>query len=106
IGVAALIYIYFRLKDDIDGHLASFSVLTTENYILLLIALLLMPVNWGIEAFKWQFVIRKFENVPFIKALKHVFAGITIGLTAPNRIGEIPARVYLLDNKTHLTGLI
>lgn len=106
IGVAALIYIYFRLKDDIDGHLASFSVLTTENYILLLIALLLMPVNWGIEAFKWQFVVRKFENVPFIKALKHVFAGITIGLTTPNRIGEIPARVYLLDNKTHLTGLI
>ncbi|MCW8897659.1 MAG: flippase-like domain-containing protein [Flavobacteriales bacterium] len=106
IGIVALIYIYFRLKDDIDTHLTSFSVLTTENYILLLIALLLMPVNWGTEAFKWKFVIRKFENVPFIKALKHVFAGITIGLTTPNRIGEIPARVYLLDNKTHLTGLI
>jgi|TARA_R110000782_G_scaffold270436_2_gene371092 uncharacterized membrane protein YbhN (UPF0104 family) len=106
IGIVALIYIYFRLKDDIDTHLSSLSVLTTENYILLLIALLLMPVNWGIEAFKWKFVIRKFENIPFIKALKHVFAGITIGLTTPNRIGEIPARVYLLDNKTHLTGLI
>ena len=106
IGVLALIYIYFRLKDDIDTHLASFSVLTPENYILLLIVLLLMPVNWGIEAYKWKFVIRKFENVPFIKALKHVFASITIGLTTPNRIGEIPARVYLLDNKTHLTGLI
>ena len=106
IGVLALIYIYFRLKDDIDTHLASFSVLTTENYILLLIALLLMPINWGIEAYKWKFVIKKFENVPFIKALKHVFAGITIGLTTPNRIGEIPARVYLLNNKTHLTGLI
>lgn len=106
IGVLALIYIYFRLKDDIDTHLASFSVLTPENYILLLITLLLMPVNWGIEAYKWKFVIRKFENVPFLKALKHVFSGITIGLTTPNRIGEIPARVYLLDNKTHLTGLI
>lgn len=106
IGIVALIYIYFRLKDDIDTHLSSLSVLTTENYILLLIALLLMPVNWGIEAFKWKFVIQKFENIPFIKALKHVFAGITIGLTTPNRIGEIPARVYLLDNKTHLTGLI
>jgi len=106
IGILALIYIYFRLKDDVDTHLASFSVLTTKNYILLIITLLLMPVNWGIEAYKWKFVIRKFKNIPFIKALKHVFAGITIGLTTPNRIGEIPARVYLLDNKTHLTGLI
>lgn len=106
IGILALIYIYFRLKDDVDTHLASFSVLTTKNYILLIITLLLMPVNWGIETFKWKFVIRKFKNIPFIKALKHVFAGITIGLTTPNRIGEIPARVYLLDNKTQLTGLI
>lgn len=106
IGIIALIYIYFRLKDDIDTRLSSLSVLSAKNYILLLIALLLMPINWGIEAFKWQFVIRKFEDIPFLKALKHVFTGITIGLATPNRIGEIPARVYLLDNKTQLTGLI
>ncbi len=106
IGILAVVFIYFRLEDDFDQHLASFATLNITSYILLLIALLLMPINWSIETLKWKFVIRKFENIPFLKALKHVFSGITIGLTTPNRIGEIPARVYLLDNKTQLTGLI
>lgn len=64
-----------------------------------------MFINWGIEAFKWKFAIKKIENITFIKAFKCTLTGITISLLTPNRIGEIPARALLL-NKNKLKELI
>lgn len=65
-----------------------------------------MPINWGIEALKWKFAISNIQLINWKTALKNVFTGISIGLATPNRLGEIPARVYLLNNKEHLTSLI
>lgn len=73
---------------------------------LLFIALFLVALNWGIEALKWKYLIRKLVPISLKKAFQLVITGITIGLITPNRIGEIPARVFLLSNKTHKKKLL
>lgn len=104
IGVLAVGFIYYRLKDEFVDQL-QFLRLSSINYILLFIVLILMFFNWGIESIKWKFAIKKIENITFVKAFKYTLTGITFSLLTPNRIGEIPARALLL-NKNKLTELI
>jgi hypothetical protein len=53
----------------------------------------LMPVNWGIEARKWQLVLRPIGGIPYIDALRAVFTGTTMASFTPNRMGEYLGRL-------------
>ena len=70
-----------------------FSVSTT---LYLLLALLLMLVNWGLEAKKWQLLISSYEQLSFFQSLQAVMAGVTLSIFTPNRIGEFTGRVFFL----------
>ncbi len=71
--------------------------LHSEKYMLLLIAMLLMPVNWLLETLKWRLLLNK--NSSFLNLLKSVLAGVTLGFVTPARSGEFVGRVmYLNDN--------
>jgi hypothetical protein len=59
----------------------------------LYLALVLVPVNWGIEARKWQVLIKPVEPVSFFTAFKAVLAGVAFSMNTPNRIGEYGGRV-------------
>lgn len=96
IGVVAVCFVYIKLKDDFILNVNNLK-LEDQNFSLIFITSLLMFVNWGIEALKWRFSIRKTEQITILKALNLTFTGITMGLLTPNRIGEIPARALLLD---------
>lgn len=58
--------------------------------------LLLMPVNLGLEAAKWQLLVRHAQQIRFGKALQSVLSGIAFSLVTPNRIGEYPGRLLFL----------
>lgn len=53
----------------------------------------LMPVNWGIEARKWQLVMRRDGGVGFGTAFKAVLTGATMASFTPNRMGEYLGRI-------------
>lgn len=98
IGIVAVYFIYTRVNDTFLVNLKRIE--TSEiKYTFVFLALVLLLLNWGIEAVKWRYTIRKTEKVSVLKAFKLTITGITIGLLTPNRIGEIPARALLL-NKT------
>jgi hypothetical protein len=64
------------------------------------IVLLLMPVNWGLEARKWQLSIGELEHIPFSKAFRATLTGVTIASFTPNRIGEYLGRMlYVQEGK-------
>ena len=71
-----------------------------------MIAFLLSFFNWGLESLKWKYLIAKIKVVTFIQAYKIILTGITMSLITPNRVGEIPARAYLLNDKENLNKLI
>jgi len=96
IGAIAVYFIYFRIAEDflIDFY----KIETKKNDLYLLgIVLILMFLNWGIEAIKWRFTIRNIEEISIFKSFKLIFTSITLGFLTPNRIGEIPARALLLN---------
>ena len=101
IGIASVFFIYFKIKDSFSIQYQDFVSLSI-NYFFLFFAFLLSFLNWGIETYKWRFVVLKIQSLAFVTALKIVFTGITLSLITPNRIGEIPARAYLLNNSKHL----
>ncbi len=68
-----------------------------ENYIIFFIVIIMMFINWFIEALKWQFLISKIERISIIRSLRAIFSGITVSTFTPNRIGEYGGRVFCLD---------
>ncbi|MCW5906748.1 MAG: flippase-like domain-containing protein [Chitinophagales bacterium] len=81
------------LKNDFKEQGAAFSKqLSESNAWLLCFLLLLMPVNWLLETFKWK-VLLKEEKLSFADLLKGVLAGVTFGFATPARGGEFIGRV-------------
>ena len=105
IGLGALGFILVKLKHGFHNNISSINN-SGINYGYIFMALTLMLFNWGIETYKWNFLIKKIVELSFFKAFKIVITGITISLITPNRIGEIPGRVYLLNRKSRNRDLI
>jgi hypothetical protein len=60
------------------------------------LALLLMPVNWGIEARKWQLALRPVGGISFPDAFRAIFTGTTMASFTPNRMGEYLGRILYI----------
>lgn len=91
----SLSYIYFKLnKNDLNRFSG---VITAEkNITLLLICFILMLFNWSIEAIKWKKLISPLEQITFSGSLKAVFAGVTVSIFTPNRVGEFAGKIFYL----------
>ena len=62
-------------------------------------------VNWGIEAAKWQVLVRTIQPMNFIRAFKSVLCGVTLSLNTPNRIGEYAGRVLFINEGNRITAI-
>jgi hypothetical protein len=54
---------------------------------------LLMIVNWGLEAKKWQISIAQIQPISFWRAFKATLTGSTMASFTPNRMGEYLGRI-------------
>lgn len=71
----------------------------------LLLVFLLMFVNWGIEARKWQLSVASICRVPFMQAFKAILSGVSFSVTTPNRIGEYFGRMLYLPEGHRLKSI-
>ena len=67
--------------------------------------ILLAFANWGIEAKKWQVLMRPLERLPFMVAVKGVLSGVTLSLNTPNRMGEYGGRVLYVGKGHRLQSV-
>ncbi|MBC7587951.1 MAG: flippase-like domain-containing protein [Chitinophagaceae bacterium] len=67
--------------------------------------LLLMLVNWGLEARKWQLLVRGIQKVSFLRAFRAIFTGQAIALNTLNGMGEYVGRVVYLDDGNRLRAI-
>jgi len=72
----------------------------------LVVILVLMFLNWSVEAIKWKMMIAKIEQVSFLKSLEAVFSGLTISFFTPNRIGEYAGRVFHLKSADRIQATL
>ena len=64
----------------------------------LALALLLMPVNMGLETYRWWRLVRRLNpEVTYGAALGAVLGGYPLGLLTPGRVGEFVGRAALLE---------
>lgn len=59
--------------------------------------LLLVPVNWTLESFKWQLLVNKVQKISFGEALTSTLAGLLSGLALPAQVGDVVGRVAALN---------
>ena len=69
---------------------------STLEWTCLALAICLSPVNWGLEALKWQHLVRIFYPLGFRAAWQGVVAGIALSLFTPNRVGEYGGRILVV----------
>ena len=68
----------------------------------LVFAVLLIPVNWGLEAWKWKLSVKHIFPISFLQAFKAVLSGVSFSVTMPNRIGEYIGRMMYLPEGNRL----
>ena len=61
--------------------------------------LLLTPVNWGLEALKWQLLLRQVERISFRDAYRGVLAGVSLGFALPAQLGDTAGRALSLRTR-------
>ncbi|MFY7651884.1 MAG: hypothetical protein ACOVQE_04240 [Chitinophagaceae bacterium] len=81
------------------------NILKTQLANLLLVCLL-MPVNWGFEAKKWQVLVKPMQQISFVRAFKAILSGQALALNTPNRIGEYAGRIAFLEEGNRLKGIL
>jgi len=102
-------FIAYRMlyKHNISELYESLTIIISDSrsFVLIIIVFVLMLLNWSLESIKWQLLIRKIENVSFIKSFMAVWAGMTSGIFTPNRIGEYFGRSFILEKANRWEGV-
>ncbi len=110
IGFASFLLIYSRLKSDLTPEkleILSSLAFSTKGLIGFGVCFLLIPINWGIESFKWQLITSPIEKISFKTANHSVYSGICLGNLAPGRATEFLAKIvfFKLENRPKITAL-
>jgi hypothetical protein len=96
IGIGCLYLIYHRISSDLTVEkvqLLKVAAVSGQGIICLVTCLLLIPVNWGIEVYKWQLILKPLELLSYRKATQSVYSGVCVGNLAPGRATEFIGKV-------------
>jgi len=69
---------------------------TSKSVGCLLLAIVLVCCNWGLEARKWQVLISSFEDISWLRSFQSILTGVAFGIFTPNRVGEFSGRIFFL----------
>ena len=97
-------YLFYKLYTSTIIHDLKF--VNSFNTFLFLLSLVLVYINWGLEAKKWQLLMFSQQKLDFITSYKSVLAGLVSGLFTPNRLGNFIGRLSYLKSNLHSTGII
>lgn len=99
--------IYHQLKNQDNLHLSLLQVEQglKDNWMSISLVLLLMLVNWGLEARKWQILVSPLENISFRKSFYAILSGVSLSVVTPNRIGEYGGRILYLHHDNRLSAI-
>ncbi len=71
----------------------------------MVLVLLLMFCNWGLEARKWQKLVKPLEDISFLRSFSAILSGVSLSINTPNRIGEYGGRILYLSNRNKLKAI-
>ena len=108
IGIISFWIIYTRLTSIPElKEQCLFWFSEPAMYYIVIVVLLLMPINWGIESYKWKTITTQIEPISYSTSLKSIFSGICVGNIAPGRALEFLAKIVFFkpDSRPSVTIL-
>lgn len=69
------------------------------------LVIVLMLLNWGIEARKWQLVMKPLQSVTFGRSFRATLTGTSFASFTPNRMGEYLGRILYLEPDKRLRSI-
>ncbi len=69
------------------------------------LVIFLALVNWGIEARKWQVLLKPLQKIHFLRAYRSVLSGLALSLNTPNRMGEYGGRILYVKDGSRLKAI-
>ena len=104
-GIALAAYCFLGYTLCTFEHYSDFALFfygaSGRHYVALVVCLVLMPLNLLLEAWKWQTLLKPIEVIGIGEAMRQVCYGMAGAFVTPSRIGDYPARVLLLREKSH-----
>lgn len=98
---------YMLITFDHYGELRDrFCGMSGTQATLFITVLLLMPVNWGLEALKWRTLVRQLQPFTLAQAYRSVLMGLASGFFTPNRILDPVGRVLMLEDENKAKGVL
>ncbi|MDP8228304.1 MAG: lysylphosphatidylglycerol synthase transmembrane domain-containing protein [Candidatus Electryoneaceae bacterium] len=92
-AVALLGVMFYTIRLD-----AILAALKSARYELLVIGIMLMPVNLGIQAYKWRYLVRLVRpEATTLETVGSLLGGFTFGIVTPGRIGEYSRVLFIHD---------
>jgi uncharacterized membrane protein YbhN (UPF0104 family) len=108
--VATLWLIFGKLsnKDSLGQGLieALAKIMDYSTLGILSLVVILMPLNWFLEAEKWKLLARPISEITLKEAFGGVLAGLTLGFVTPQAVGDYAGRLLSIkgENKGKLIG--
>lgn len=104
--LAYIIYIKVKTQPDLPEKISLLkNVFSKQNAWEIVLLILLLIVNWSIEARKWQLLMRPVEKVSFLTAIKAILSGLALSLFLPNGFGEYPGRALYMKEGNRLRSV-
>jgi hypothetical protein len=69
------------------------------------VVLLLIPVNWAFEAWKWQRLATKVEKISFREAYQGVLAGLALANFTPMMLGDYAGKILMLKTQKRTASI-
>ena len=80
-------------------------VFTGANLFPFFLLILLMPLNWLLEAFKWKVALQGIQPISIWTAFRATLSGVSFSVLLPNRVGEYLGRVLYLPTDKRATAV-
>ena len=111
IGIVAfaIFFLYHQLNSKSsaeDFNIAHILLQLQQNYLIIVLVILMMFLNWFLESLKWRFLISKIEKISIKCSIRAIFSGITVSAFTPNRVGEYAGRVFCLNRADRIQGVL
>ncbi|RAJ04173.1 lysylphosphatidylglycerol synthase-like protein [Chitinophaga skermanii] len=101
-----LIFLQLKHQQNLDETLTQMRELIAQNGLpVLLLMAVMMLMNWGLEAKKWQLLVKPLEYVSFRRAFMAILSGVSVSVSTPNRVGEYGGRILYLKNRHKLKAI-
>ena len=107
--VISILFIAWHVSEKPELHdprLLSEPLKDPDKRAYLIPVLLLMLLNWSIEAVKWKQLMDPVEHIGFLQSIRAVLSGVTVSFFTPNRVGEFAGRILHLEPGHRIRGAL